>query len=63
MNEGCTHRVEDCVGNEVPISLCQGKEFVQIQILALEHQAMLLSVGVRTEQVNDVWMFQALQDF
>ena len=42
----CTHRVEYCVGGEVPISLCQAKEFVQIQVLALEDQAMLLFKGI-----------------
>ena len=42
----CTHRVEDCVGSEVPIPLCQAKEFIQIHILALKHQAMLLSIGI-----------------
>lgn len=63
MRREYTHSIEDCVGNKVPIPLCQGKELVQIQILALEHQAMLLSVSVCTKQVDDVWMFQALQDF
>lgn len=63
MRREYTHSIEDRVRNKVPESLCQGKELVQIQILALEHQAMLLSVSVCTKQVDNVWMFQALQYF